>query len=76
MYTLNKTQVAILLSTLSFSLIGCAGTKKMDKMAMKDGIKPKKASSFPDTVKSPVPGEIIVKCAGIAKKGKNHCGAN
>jgi len=39
-------------------------------------IKTKKASSFPDTVKNPVPGEIIVKCAGIAKKGKNHCGAN
>jgi uncharacterized membrane protein len=36
----------------------------------------KKASSFPDTVNNPTPGEIIVKCAGIAKKGKNHCGAN
>ena len=36
----------------------------------------KKASSFPDTVKNPQPGEIIVKCAGIAKKGANHCGAN
>lgn len=36
----------------------------------------KKASSFPDTVKNPTPGEIIVKCAGIAKKGANHCGAN
>lgn len=41
-----------------------------------DSIKGKKASSFPDTVKNPQPGEIIVKCAGIAKKGKNHCGAN
>lgn len=39
-------------------------------------IKPKKASSFPESVKNPVPGEIIVKCAGIAAKGKNHCGAN
>jgi uncharacterized membrane protein len=39
-------------------------------------IKPKKASSFPDTVSNPKPGEIIVKCAGIAKKGQNHCGAN
>lgn len=36
----------------------------------------KKASSFPDSVKNPTPGETIVKCAGIAKKGKNHCGAN
>lgn len=41
-----------------------------------DKIATKKASSFPDTVHKPVPGEIIVKCAGIAKKGKNHCGAN
>ena len=40
------------------------------------GIKTKKASSFPKTVHKPIPGEIIVKCAGIAKKGKNHCGAN
>lgn len=39
-------------------------------------IKTKKASSFPDSVANPTPGEIIVKCAGIAKKGKNHCGAN
>lgn len=36
----------------------------------------KKASTFPETVKDPKPGEIIVKCAGIVKKGKNHCGAN
>ena len=36
----------------------------------------KKASSFPSTVKNPVVGEIIVKCAGIVKKGQNHCGAN
>lgn len=39
-------------------------------------IKEKKASSFPKSVNKPVPGEIIVKCAGIAKKGQNHCGAN
>ena len=36
----------------------------------------KKASSFPDTVKDPQVGEVIVKCAGIVKKGMNHCGAN
>ena len=45
-------------------------------LAYAEKIPPKKASSFPDTVKDPKPGEIIVKCAGIVKKGKNHCGAN
>lgn len=39
-------------------------------------IKTKKASSFPSTVNNPLAGEIIVKCAGIVKKGQNHCGAN
>ena len=36
----------------------------------------KKARDFPASVHKPMPGEIIVKCAGIAKKGGNHCGAN
>lgn len=40
------------------------------------GVATKKASSFPNTVKNPEPGEVIVKCAGIVKKGMNHCGAN
>ena len=39
-------------------------------------VKTKKASGFPDTVKNPIPGEVIVKCAGIVKKGKNHCGTS
>ncbi len=67
----------IVFSAFAFGA-GCAsqqavasGTKKMV-----DNIKPKKASSFPSTVNNPIPGEIIVKCAGIAKKGQNHCGAN
>ena len=54
-------------SMMSFAFMGCAQAKK---------VATKKASSFPDTVKNPQPGEIIVKCAGIAKKGQNHCGAN
>lgn len=36
----------------------------------------KKASAVPDTVANPQVGEVLVKCAGIVKKGKNHCGAN
>jgi uncharacterized membrane protein len=63
MSKLNKAAKLILAST--FSLGAYAGT-----------IPTKKASSFPDTVSNPTAGEIIVKCAGIAKKGKNHCGAN
>ena len=51
----------------SFSLMTSAAFGEIAK---------KKASSFPATVKNPIPGEIIVKCAGIAKKGANHCGAN
>lgn len=39
-------------------------------------IKGKKLSKIPDTVQNPVVGEVIVKCAGIAAAGKNHCGAN
>ena len=42
----------------------------------KGKLKEIKASKIPNTVKNPQPGEVIVKCAGIAKKGKNHCGAN
>lgn len=57
----------LLVTTLAVGITGCAHSGE---------IKAKKASSFPDTVKDPIPGEIIVKCAGIAKKGKNHCGAN
>ncbi len=41
--------------------------------AVAEKIATKKASSFPPTVKNPQPGEIIVKCAGIVKKGANHC---
>ena len=60
-----------MLSAISLGIGACAHAgKSTGKIATK------KASSFPDTVKNPMPGEIIVKCAGIAKKGKNHCGAN
>ena len=41
-----------------------------------DNSKTIKKSQIPNTVKDPQIGEIIVKCAGIVKKGKNHCGAN
>jgi len=61
------TKKILLATTLTLGISGCAHSGE---------IKPKKASSFPSTVKDPIPGEIIVKCAGIAKKGKNHCGAN
>jgi len=44
--------------------------------AAAESIPTKKASTFPSSVSNPQPGEIIVKCAGIAKKGANHCGAN
>ncbi|MFK7827113.1 MAG: DUF2282 domain-containing protein [Oligoflexales bacterium] len=58
---------SLIVSTFSLTLSGAA---------FAEDIATKKASKFPDTVKNPTPGEIIVKCAGIAKKGKNHCGAN
>lgn len=58
---------SLIVSTFSLTLSGAA---------FAEDIATKKASTFPDTVKDPTPGEIIVKCAGIVKKGKNHCGAN
>lgn len=64
----------IVLSAMVFGA-GCASQQAVAS-STKTKIKPKKASSFPSTVNNPIPGEIIVKCAGIAKKGKNHCGAN
>lgn len=65
---MSKTKLATKAIALSVLSVGMsAGAAK---------IATKKASSFPDTVKNPQPGEIIVKCAGIAAKGKNHCGAN
>lgn len=42
----------------------------------KEELPTKKISAVPDTVKNAQVGEVIVKCAGIVKKGKNHCGAN
>lgn len=67
MSKLNVTSKFLLASALSAGMSG---------FAQADGIQTKAASSFPGTVKNPAPGEIIVKCAGIAKRGKNHCGAN
>ena len=67
MSKLKKSAQALVLSTLA---LGGA------EAIASGSIKTKKASSFPDTVNNPQSGEIIVKCAGIAKKGKNHCGAN
>ena len=58
------------------SLIASAFSCVLSGTAFSESIATKKASSFPDSVKNPSPGEVIVKCAGIAKKGKNHCGAN
>ena len=68
----------LLLSAFSLSAVSaCASNHKVSKTPVKKPIiKTKKASSFPNTVNNPMPGEIIVKCAGIVKKGKNHCGAN
>jgi uncharacterized membrane protein len=63
---LNKS-LLITAALLGMSAAHASGTEK---------IKEKKASSFPSSVSKPVAGEIIVKCAGIAKKGSNHCGAN
>ena len=69
------------LATTSIIAIGLvaygAGDKaeeKKDKDAKKDDKKDematKKASDVPNTVKNPQEGEVIVKCAGIVKKGK------
>ncbi len=65
------------LALASFAALASGG-QHSKKMAQKNtnAIKPKKKSSFPDTVNNPRVGEVIVKCAGIVKKGKNHCGAN
>ena len=59
---------------ITAALLGLSGAQASTNG--KTIIKEKKASSFPKSVNKPVPGEIIVKCAGIAKKGQNHCGAN
>jgi uncharacterized membrane protein len=67
MSKLKKSAQALIISTLALG-----GANAIASGA----IKTKKASSFPDTVNNPQAGEIIVKCAGIAKKGQNHCGAN
>ena len=67
-------------STLVIGVSSCsmspktANVKEMVKSEMM--IKGKKASTVPATVSNPIPGEVIVKCAGIVKKGMNHCGAN
>jgi len=70
---------ALLISSGLWAHTALAEKDKEDKKAdpkKSEEVATKKASSFPDTVKDPQPGEIIVKCAGIVKKGKNHCGAN
>ena len=64
---LKSLKESLIISTFSLTLSGTA---------FAENIPTKKASTFPDTVKNPTPGEIIVKCAGIVKKGKNACGAN
>ena len=63
----NLVKKTLMASTLTYGIAS---------LASGGGIATKKASKFPNTVKNPVAGEIIVKCAGIVKKGKNHCGAN
>ena len=57
----DKIQKTLLASALSMGLTS---------VTQAEDIQTKKASSFPDTVKNPQPGEVIVKCAGIVKKGK------
>ena len=62
-----------------FSTTSSAGPsthKHSSKNHMKEHMETLKARHLPYTVKNPQPGEVIVKCAGIAAKGKNHCGAN
>lgn len=71
MSKMNVTKKALLISSVACSLSIAAEASTNSEV-----IKPKKASTFPKTVNKPVPGEIIVKCAGIVKKGRNHCGAN
>ncbi len=63
------------LTALATTVSGHANASGTTK-SVPSKIQTKKASSFPASVHNPIPGEIIVKCAGIAKKGKNHCGAN
>lgn len=69
---LHKT--LLLGASLTFGLSSFAGAKSKSTKTL--NFKDKKASSFPSTVNNPQPGEIIFKCAGVAKKGENHCGAN
>ena len=74
----NKTlfRAAFIVSLLALGA-GCSQSeKKSADTSSSEKIATKKASTFPASVHNPMPGEIIVKCAGIAKKGKNHCGAN
>ena len=68
---MSKSKTKLVSRSLFLSAALCAGMS-----AQAGDIAEKKASSFPDSVKDPKPGEVIVKCAGIAAKGKNHCGAN
>ena len=71
---ISKIKYLSSLVVLSAITLTIPGILKAEEKTKKIGAK--KASSFPNTVKNPLPGEIIVKCAGIVKKGKNHCEAN
>ena len=61
----NLVSAALVASTLALGGVAHAGKMKTIP-----------ESRVPSTVKNPKAGEIIVKCAGIAAKEKNHCGAN
>ncbi len=63
-------------SALTFGVSVCVQAKEVNKAKTATKMGTKKAKDVPSTVHKPMPGEIIVKCAGIAKAGKNHCGAN
>jgi len=65
----------IALTTLAGTISGPAFASGSTKPAPKK-MGTKALSTIPSSVPKPVVGEIIVKCAGIAAKGKNHCGAN
>ena len=75
-----RTYVTSLFALSAASVFASGGAKKMmhKKFEKKKAIdlKSKKLDTIPSTVSNPKVGEIIVKCAGVAKKGANHCGAN
>ncbi len=73
---MSQSKLALNMLFVSALAIGMAFSVQAGHHAEGEKIKGIKLSKVPDTVASPQLEEIIVKCAGIAKAGKNHCGAN